>query len=69
MVSKRCKMAMKSELEKLDVHLLVVELSEVEVIEQLTAEVSTTFHAVQKGNWFDSYFLLTHQGLETQSTG
>ena len=48
---------MKSELEKLDVHLLVVELSEVEVIEQLTAEVSTTFHAVQKGNWFDSYFL------------
>ena len=39
MVSNRCKMVVKSELEKLGIHHLVVELGEVEVMEQLGAEV------------------------------
>ena len=56
MVSNRCKMAVKKELQQLGIHHLVVGLSEVEVMEQLTAEVSTPFRPVQKGNRFDSYF-------------
>ena len=39
MVSNRCKMVVKSELEKLGIHHLVVELGEVEVMEQLSPEV------------------------------
>jgi len=38
MVSNRCKMVVKSELDKLGIHHLVVELGEVEIMEPLTAE-------------------------------
>lgn len=39
MVSNRCKMVVRSELEKLGIHHLVVELGEVEVMEKLSPEV------------------------------
>lgn len=38
MVSTRCKMAVKEELKKLGLHFIVVELGEVEVMENITAE-------------------------------
>lgn len=38
MVSKRCKMAVKEELQKLGLHFVVVDLGEVEVMEDLTSE-------------------------------
>ena len=38
MVSLRCKMIVKSELEKMHLHSIVVELGEVEIAEQLSAE-------------------------------
>lgn len=41
MVSKRCKMAVKEELQKLGLHFVVVDLGEVEVMEDLTSEQRT----------------------------
>lgn len=38
MVSNRCKMAVKEELQKLDLHFVVVDLGEVEIMEDLTTE-------------------------------
>lgn len=38
MVSNRCKMAVKEELKKLDLHFIVVDLGEVEVMEDLTGD-------------------------------
>jgi len=38
MVSARCKMAVKEELRKLDLHFIVVELGEVEIMEDITDE-------------------------------
>ncbi len=38
MVSLRCKMIVKSELEKLDLHFTIVELGEVEIREKLTLD-------------------------------
>jgi hypothetical protein len=38
MVSLRCKLIVKSELEKMHLHFTVVELGEVEIVEKLSAE-------------------------------
>ncbi|HEY6535311.1 MAG TPA: hypothetical protein VIY08_05870, partial [Candidatus Nitrosocosmicus sp.] len=38
MVSNRCKMAVKEELKKLNLHFMVVDLGEVEVMEDLSTE-------------------------------
>jgi len=38
MVSNRCKMAVKEELKKLGLHFIVVDLGEVEIMENISAE-------------------------------
>jgi hypothetical protein len=45
MVSNRCKMAVKEELKKLDLHFIVVDLGEVEVMENLSEEQLKTLKA------------------------
>jgi len=45
MVSARCKMAVKEELRKLDLHFIVVELGEVEIMEDITVEQRTELKA------------------------
>ena len=38
MVSNRCKMAVKEELRKLDLHFILVDLGEIEIMETLSAD-------------------------------
>jgi len=46
MVSARCKMAVKEELRKLDLHFIVVELGEVEIMEDITDEQTAVIEMV-----------------------
>ncbi|MBI3520867.1 MAG: helix-turn-helix transcriptional regulator [Bacteroidetes bacterium] len=53
MVSSRCKMAVKEELKKLDLHFIVVDLGEIEIMETISSE---TRNQLKEG--------LLHSGLE-----
>ena len=53
MVSNRCKMAVKAELKKLGLHFIVVDLGEVEIMENLSAD-----------QWEQLNSVLVHAGLE-----
>jgi AraC-like DNA-binding protein len=53
MVSNRCKMAVKTELKKLGLHFIVVDLGEVEIMENLSAD-----------QWEQLNSVLVHAGLE-----
>jgi AraC-like DNA-binding protein len=46
MISNRCKLAVKEELKKLGLHFVVVDLGEVEIMEDMTAE---QYHQLQRG--------------------
>ncbi len=48
MVSNRCKMIVKSELEKLGLHYLIVELGEVEIMENLSVELKDKLNTALK---------------------
>jgi hypothetical protein len=43
MVSHRCKMIVKSELEKLGLHYIIVELGEVEIIENISSKTDENY--------------------------